>query len=641
LSTTSAKPRALRTLPSTELEQAIGLVNCNYGASEKLPPIEIDGHEPIGNLFTFTKDEFAQLMAIHALVVRYVCRRSPSRPLCLAVFGPPGSGKSFAVKQIAAKVLTSIESKQKLPLTTVNLTQVSDPSDLGRVLARIAGDQNNDTVPIVLFDEFDAPRNGASYGWLQWFLAPMHDGDFLHEGAVIRLKRAVYVFAGGTAATMKEFAKLDSVPAFRSAKGPDFVSRLRGFLDVQGPNAAPRELRRAIIFRTELEDRATKSGEGAFKPNRELLEALLQVGRYRHGARSIAALIELSDIDTKKGSFDWAGLPEEHLLALHIDRGPLDSKLIGGSIALNGYELPGQPPPQARGKSTKGAAYAEFGMECWFKVADELWRQGATLSYSGSCDADEGFDAAEGFIKRLASELKLRPVEPRKSQVERERPDPWLESFLARPIDEIAVDRIISQADRNRYGWRVKVEKYVTNAESAALGNDRWSIQVIEVFRLRLAVSHASVARFAVGGSTKDETGRVPGICEEVMLSLALGKPVYVAGGFGGAALALGSLLELENPRTGNMWAVPDEESQGRKLAMRPFSDMLRPPLLRGLPATSAEVASFLQEHAIGGPRWPHNGLTIEENRRLFKTTNIYDVAELVTKGLLQCFATR
>src|SRR5712664_2677257 len=98
MSTTPAKPRTLRTLPSTELEQAIDLVNCNYSASEKLPPIEIDGHEPFGNLFAFAKDEFVQLMAIHALVVRYVGRRSPSRPLCLAVFGPPGSGKSFAVK---------------------------------------------------------------------------------------------------------------------------------------------------------------------------------------------------------------------------------------------------------------------------------------------------------------------------------------------------------------------------------------------------------------------------------------------------------------------------------------------------------------------------------------------------------------
>jgi len=68
----------------------------------------------------------------------------------------------------------------------------------------------------------------------------MHDGEFLHQGAIIRLKRAVFVFAGGTASSMDDFSALSSEPIFRAAKGPDFISRLRGFLDVSGPNAEPR-----------------------------------------------------------------------------------------------------------------------------------------------------------------------------------------------------------------------------------------------------------------------------------------------------------------------------------------------------------------------------------------------------------------
>lgn len=632
-SSSSEQPQRGRRLPSSELAEAISLVNCSYSALDELSPIEIDGRKPFGNLFTFTTEELAQLEAIHGLVVRYVGRRSPSRPLCLVVFGPPGSGKNFAVKQIAAEVLVSIKTKQKLPVTTVNLTQVSDPNNLSRVLGRVAGEQGEDTVPIVFFDEFDAPRNSASYGWLQWFLAPMQDGTFLHEGAIIRLTRAIYVFAGGTAATMKEFAKLDSMPEFRSAKGPDFVSRLRGFLDVQGPNGEHRELRRAVILRSELKERANKSGEGTFKANPELLEALLQAGRYRHGARSIAAVVELSDIDSETHCLDWAGLPEDHLLALHIDRGPLDSKQIGGCIVLNGYESPDGTAKQPA--SSEKQSSVALSMECWFTVADKLWREGATLCSAGSCRADDE------FLRRLAETIQRRPVEPRRSQQGRESPDPWLETFLVGRHDEMeALDRAISRNDRMRHGWRVQVDEYMTNEERDALANDHWSVQVIEFFRARLAVSQSSVATFAVGGPIEDNRGRVPGICEQVMLSLALGKPVYVSGGFGGAAFALGNLLGLAQPRAGKMWVVSDQ-SRERNLATPLFSDMLRPPLLRNLPVTSADIAGFLQEHTIGGPRWPDNGLTIEENRRLFKSANINDVAELVTKGLVQCFATR
>lgn len=66
----------------------------------------------------------------------------------------------------------------------------------------------------------------------------MQDGEFVHDGEVISLRRAVYVFAGGTAATMREFSDFDRLPEFQRAKGPDFVSRLRGFLDVCGPNVS-------------------------------------------------------------------------------------------------------------------------------------------------------------------------------------------------------------------------------------------------------------------------------------------------------------------------------------------------------------------------------------------------------------------
>ena len=60
-----------------------------------------------------------------------------------------------------------------------------------------------------------------------------------------------------------------------------------------------------------------------------------------------------------------------------------------------------------------------------------------------------------------------------------------------------------------------------------------------------------------------------PGIPEEVMLTLAQGKPVYLAGAFGGGAADVGSLLGLAHPRRGDvplsLQAEPSE-AEGQSL---------------------------------------------------------------------------
>lgn len=156
--------RSLESEEKSAFEDAVALVSFKYTSKRqtiKAPTAVIKNFE---QLFAFTQEEVDQLSALRDLIVRYVVQRSPAHPLCLAVFGPPGSGKSFAVKQIrkVAEAEKRVKDlKLKLPLTIVNLTQVSDSIDLGRVIARIAGEQDEDTVPIVFFDEFDASRNSA------------------------------------------------------------------------------------------------------------------------------------------------------------------------------------------------------------------------------------------------------------------------------------------------------------------------------------------------------------------------------------------------------------------------------------------------------------------------------------------------
>jgi hypothetical protein len=61
---------------------------------------------------------------------------------------------------------------------------------------------------------------------------------------------------------------------------------------------------------------------------------------------------------------------------------------------------------------------------------------------------------------------------------------------------------------------------------------------------MRRHITDRCDARVILGGRLTGYQGSVPGILEEASLSLRAGKPLYVAGGFGGAAAALALALQ-------------------------------------------------------------------------------------------------
>src|SRR2546423_985420 len=88
------------------------------------------GARRIGNLSLLCEEEYEAMSAFGARIDAYCKVHGPKRPLCLGVFGPPGSGKSFAVEQV-------IETKD-LVTHTLNLSQFQGPNDLSAALAEMA-----------------------------------------------------------------------------------------------------------------------------------------------------------------------------------------------------------------------------------------------------------------------------------------------------------------------------------------------------------------------------------------------------------------------------------------------------------------------------------------------------------------------
>lgn len=288
-----------------------------------------------GDLLSVDQDEIEGFRLAADLFRRHLSDSRRNKPVSIGVFGPPGSGKSFGVKQVAEMV-----AGKRADIVEFNVSQFAGAS-LGLAMHRIRDALLGGKKPICLFDEFDA--DGLAH--VKRFLAPMQDGTFEDEGVVRPIGAAIFVFLGGVfssyARLLEHERKQDNKA--KELKLPDFVSRLSGYVDIRGPNAveiatvdegdptpldlasikdADFLLRRAILLRSQLK----RSAPGLFLKRGDRLSmdpplrtALLGIPRFLHGARSIEAIIRMSSVKSASTHFPVSALPIDGQLRLHVD----------------------------------------------------------------------------------------------------------------------------------------------------------------------------------------------------------------------------------------------------------------------------------------------------------------------------------
>ena len=297
----------------------------------------------MGGLFTVDRSEIESLRILDAIVRDYERGAVQNRPLSIGVFGPPGAGKSFGVKALARAVLGD-----KSQFLEFNLSQFKGPDELIGAFHRVRDAVLRGTTPVAFWDEFDSQQ----YRWLQYLLAPMQDGTFQDGQINHPIGKCVFVFAGGTSPALEAFgvaepeAPNEQALAELSAedraerrrvyrkqheryreyvllKGPDFVSRLHGFLNVLGPNPRVNSvcpditwpIRRALILRGILRLKPTDT----LDVDLGLLHALLAVPNYRHGARSFEKIVNCLDQGRLFGRLNRSALPPRPLLGRETD----------------------------------------------------------------------------------------------------------------------------------------------------------------------------------------------------------------------------------------------------------------------------------------------------------------------------------
>ena len=158
----------------------------------------------------------------------------------------------------------------------------------------------------------------------------------------------------------------------------------------------------------------------------------------------------------------------------------------------------------------------------------------------------------------------------------------YFKNYLACPYHKDLKDEDVLLYDHNRVKL-VRVEAGVDVADSLT--------------KMRVQMEEDASARIIIGGKQIGFSGKMPGIIEEFMIAIEAGHPVYVIGGFGGAS--------------------------------RYVANVISGKIMNG------DLYDWLKAH---GFERLNNGLSDEDNGRLFASTNLMEIVSLILKGLKNKF---
>ncbi len=221
------------------------------------------------------------------------------------------------------------------------------------------------------------------------------------------------------------------------------------------------------------------------------------------------------------------------------------------------------------GGANADVAAAGLGMrhvnDVMFRLSQRLLEAGAKLEFGGALSNHDDvltkgvIAAAEGWYRLT----QVPPNEPEDSPLTNYAAWPFYRFIDARQQAELfSVCRFVP-IDPDEEGWPV-ARDFDPNDPAHA----RWGAGALS--KMRLECSKACGVRVVFAGKLRGWSGYMPGILEEVALSLEANKPVLVIGGFGGMAHELARFLaDPQNP-----WPVA--ATMEAALAGKPFQVLCR-----------------------------------------------------------------
>lgn len=170
----------------------------------------------------------------------------------------------------------------------------------------------------------------------------------------------------------------------------------------------------------------------------------------------------------------------------------------------------------------------------------------------------------------------------------------------------------------------------VKNADDA----ENIALTALALSIMRAEMAKICHARIILGGGIKKFTGLYPGIAEEAYETIKQGKPLYVLGGFGGAAEAVFETIEDIGNGRKILAEVCSQVGVGAiQQAINKHQDMINEIQRPELSFNPDKMLNTFSNMGIEGLS-KRNGLNVEENRRLAVSQNMYEILGLLVKGI-------
>ena len=248
------------------------------------------------------------------------------------------------------------------------------------------------------------------------------------------------------------------------------------------------------------------------------------------------------------------------------------------------------------------------------EFARYLLANGVTLLYGGDLRKD-------GYTERffaLANHYNM----------ERKRP-PLVHSYLAWPLHlDLTTKRqaeFIRQVEFHAIGLPTDLALEPTQYIRPDTIPNRYA-WARALTKMREELEERAHAHIILGGPETTYAGALPGLLEEALLSLKADKPTYLIGAFGGAAQGIiESLCATDSRRFADLPAKLPPLTQEFMLA---YNEKYP-----AAPLNFEAVQEFLGSYGLSRLS-ENNGLSLEENERLFKTPHLMEMIYLVLTGL-------